>query len=224
MPRVAINIVTWNSSDYIRICLDAVMRQTFQDLAITVLDNGSTDCSLTTLAPYLDAGIRVIRNQHNAGYAGAHNQLIRATDSDYVLTLNPDVHLIPDFVKHLVARLDSVPEYGAASGQLRAIARESAEQSERGRVPSVGAPEALLTAVGPGTVVLAERERDVRLREVPVPAAVVVGPEGGFGARELDAAVAAGAVLAGLGPRILRSRTVAVAAAATVLSRTGDFA
>lgn len=108
--------------------------------------------------------------------------------------------------------------------RLRAIARESAEQSERGRVPSVGAPEALLTAVGPGTVVLAERERDVRLREVPVPAAVVVGPEGGFGARELDAAVAAGAVLAGLGPRILRSRTVAVAAAATVLSRTGDFA
>lgn len=124
MPRVAINIVTWNSSEYILICLEAAMRQTFQDVTITVLDNGSTDHTLSCLAPYLDEGIRLMRNSRNEGYAAAHNQLICATDSEYVLTLNPDVHLMPDFVEQLVAKLDTLPRYGAASGQLRAIARE----------------------------------------------------------------------------------------------------
>ena len=58
----------------------------------------------------------------------------------------------------------------------------------------------------------------------PGPAAILIGPEGGFTPAELEAAATAGVTLAGLGPRILRSRTVALAAAAAILSRTGDFA
>jgi 16S rRNA (uracil1498-N3)-methyltransferase len=64
----------------------------------------------------------------------------------------------------------------------------------------------------------------VRLRDLSPPAAVIIGPEGGFTPSELEAATRAGVELAGLGPRILRSRTVAAAVAAAVLSRTGDFA
>ena len=108
--------------------------------------------------------------------------------------------------------------------RLRAIAREGAEQSERGRVPDVGAPTSLVEALEPGGILLAEREDGVRLSELDPPASVIIGPEGGFSDRELDAARDAGVRLAGLGPRILRSRTVAPAVAAAVLSRTGDFA
>jgi 16S rRNA (uracil1498-N3)-methyltransferase len=108
--------------------------------------------------------------------------------------------------------------------RLAAIARESAEQSDRGIVPSVGALEPLASVVGPEAVLLAERESAWRLRDVPPPGTAVIGPEGGFTAAELAMAEGAGAVLAGLGPRVLRSRTVAAAVAAAVLSRTGDFA
>jgi 16S rRNA (uracil1498-N3)-methyltransferase len=108
--------------------------------------------------------------------------------------------------------------------RLRAIARESAEQSERGIVPAVEAPVPLADVIGPETVVLFERDDGTRLGALAPPTAIVIGPEGGFSPAEVEAAVAAGATLAGLGPRILRSRTVAVAAAAVVLSRTGDFA
>jgi 16S rRNA (uracil1498-N3)-methyltransferase len=53
---------------------------------------------------------------------------------------------------------------------------------------------------------------------------VFIGPEGGFSPAEVAAAEEAGLAIAGLGPRILRSETVAVAVAAAILSRTGDFA
>jgi 16S rRNA (uracil1498-N3)-methyltransferase len=56
------------------------------------------------------------------------------------------------------------------------------------------------------------------------PPGIFIGPEGGFSPDEVEAAQRAGLAIAGLGPRILRSETVAVAACAVILSRTGDFA
>lgn len=108
--------------------------------------------------------------------------------------------------------------------RLRAIAREAAEQSERGRIPDIHEAVPLDEVLTPGTVLLAERSDGLRLRDLEPPSTIVIGPEGGFSPSELERARRAGVVLAGLGPRILRSRTVAVAAAAAVLSRTGDFA
>ena len=109
--------------------------------------------------------------------------------------------------------------------RLRSIARESAEQSERGIVPPVEAPVPLAEVVASASVLLYERHGGSRLGKLgEAPGTLVIGPEGGFSPAEVTAAERAGATLVGLGPRILRSRTVAVAAAAVVLSRTGDFA
>lgn len=108
--------------------------------------------------------------------------------------------------------------------RLRIIAREAAEQSERGLVPEVEAPIPLGEALGAGSVVLYERSGGERLASLAPPSEIVIGPEGGLSEAEVSAARSAGAALAGLGPRILRSETVAVAAAAVILSRTGDFA
>jgi 16S rRNA (uracil1498-N3)-methyltransferase len=108
--------------------------------------------------------------------------------------------------------------------RLRTIAREAAEQSERGVIPLVEGPVRLADVLEPDTVLLRERHDGHRLGELEAPSAVIIGPEGGFTSGEVAAAKRAGATLAGLGPRILRSQTVAVAAAAVVLSRTGDFA
>jgi 16S rRNA (uracil1498-N3)-methyltransferase len=108
--------------------------------------------------------------------------------------------------------------------RLRAIAREAAEQSERGVVPSVEAPVALAEAFAVGSVLLYERQDAPRLGQLSPPSGVVIGPEGGFSPVEVEAAARAGLTIAGLGPRILRAQTVAVAAAAVILSATGDFA
>ena len=108
--------------------------------------------------------------------------------------------------------------------RLRAIAREAAEQSERGIVPPIDGPTPLADAVAPGSVLLFERHNGAGLASVETPSSIIIGPEGGFSSDEVRAAEQAGATLAGLGPRILRSQTVAAAAAAVILSRSGDFA
>lgn len=108
--------------------------------------------------------------------------------------------------------------------RLRSIGREAAEQSERGVVPPVHPPVPLADVLRPPAVMLLERDPGTRLVEVPPPAALVIGPEGGFSSAEVEAARRARVVSVGLGPRILRSESVAAAAAAVVLSRTGDFA
>jgi len=111
--------------------------------------------------------------------------------------------------------------------RLRAVAREAAEQSERGIVPPVDTPMSYaeaLEAVTPGSVLLFERDEGRRLAELKPPTSIFIGPEGGFTPAEVQGAERAGLAIAGLGPRILRSETVAVAVAAAILSRTGDFA
>jgi 16S rRNA (uracil1498-N3)-methyltransferase len=111
--------------------------------------------------------------------------------------------------------------------RLRTIAREAAEQSERGVVPPVEAPVPLTRVAWSESVLLFERHHGVGLKRVSQdapPVGLVIGPEGGFTRDEVRTAVTRGARLAGLGPRILRSETVAVAAAAVVLAASGDFA
>ena len=75
-------------------------------------------------------------------------------------------------------------------------------------------------------MLLFERTSDAepRLGTLEPPTSVIIGPEGGFAPSEVQSARGAGVTVAGLGSRILRSESVAIAAAAVILSRAGDFA
>jgi 16S rRNA (uracil1498-N3)-methyltransferase len=117
-----------------------------------------------------------------------------------------------------------------AGERLHAVAREAAKQARRRFLPEVSGPvgwqEALEEAMGAGpVVVLWERAGEGLLRllppEPPDRLALVIGPEGGIPEEDATAARDRGAILASLGPNVLRTETAAVAATAVALARYG---
>ena len=119
-PIVCAAIVTYNSARYIRRCLEAVIRQEGVSIEIVVVDNGSTDSTAAVLRQFRGR-VRVIRCGRNLGFAEAQNRAIRASSTEWVLTLNPDVLLRPGFVRALVEAGQADPEAGAVCGKLLSI-------------------------------------------------------------------------------------------------------
>jgi 16S rRNA (uracil1498-N3)-methyltransferase len=117
-----------------------------------------------------------------------------------------------------------------AGERAETVAREAAKQSRRRFLPEVRGPlgwgEALTEALRDGpTIVLWEHADDGLLGllpdEPPERLGLVVGPEGGISEVAAAAAAEQGALLASLGPNVLRTETAAVAAAAVALARYG---
>lgn len=111
--------------------------------------------------------------------------------------------------------------------RLFAIAIEAAEQCGRTRLPELLEPLKLdaLLAAPPGAILFADETGGQPLTQAaqPGPATILTGPEGGFTPEERDRILAAGAIGVGLGPRILRAETAALAAVALYMAAAGDW-
>jgi GT2 family glycosyltransferase len=118
--QVCVAIVTFNSERYIRRCLEGVLEQEGVDTEIVVVDNASSDGTRSILRRFKNR-IRAIYNDRNLGYAEAQNQAIRSTSADWVFTLNPDVLLLPHFVRTLWDAGQSDPSAGTVCGKLLSI-------------------------------------------------------------------------------------------------------
>ncbi|MBZ5620671.1 MAG: glycosyltransferase family 2 protein [Acidobacteriia bacterium] len=118
--KVCIAIVTYNSGRYIRRCLDTVLKQEDVPIEVVVVDNASTDNTCEILKSF-KSRIRTIFSSRNLGFAEAQNRAIRSSRADWVLTLNPDVLLLPGFVRMLWDAGESDPGAGAVCGKLLSI-------------------------------------------------------------------------------------------------------
>jgi GT2 family glycosyltransferase len=113
MGRVSIVLVTWNSARYLRRCLDGLAHQTHRDSELIVVDNASADESLSLLPPTA----RVLRNDTNRGFSAAVNQAVAVATGELILLVNPDCHLLPEYVERLAA-VFADPAIGSATGLL----------------------------------------------------------------------------------------------------------
>jgi 16S rRNA (uracil1498-N3)-methyltransferase len=147
--------------------------------------------------------------------------------------------IVPVLSQRSVVRLD---EQQAASKRAhwRAVAVSACEQCGRNRLPSIEAPQSLLNYLGamtpgdaPGFLRLVlEPERSARPQQAqsiadttePVSGAhIAIGPEGGFAPEELEAFELSAFCRIGLGPRVLRTETAAIAAIVVLQARFGDM-
>ena len=122
MSKISIHLIAWNGEKYLEECLNSILAQTFKDYLLLIIDNGSVDQTVRIIEeqflPAFGERLRFVKNKENLGFARAHNQAFLWTDSEYVLTLNQDVILEPEFIAQAVEFLDKQAQTGSATGKI----------------------------------------------------------------------------------------------------------
>jgi GT2 family glycosyltransferase len=116
-PSVSAVIVNWNHGHLLSRCLDALLAQDYSQLAIAVVDNASQDGSPDWIADRYP-GVRLWRFARNLGFSAALNWGVSHTEGDFVLSLNPDVVVMRDFVGELVEAIVRDEEIGIVAPKL----------------------------------------------------------------------------------------------------------
>lgn len=117
---VSVTIVTYNSGRFIKRCLESVLSQRYPKKEVLVIDNNSMDGTIDILEQFEDR-CTIVYNSENTGFAAAQNQAIGMARGDWILTLNPDVLLLPDFIQSLVDAGHIDAKCGTVCGKLLAM-------------------------------------------------------------------------------------------------------
>ena len=110
-PRVSVIMAVFNAERYLRSALDSILGQTFGDLELLVVDDGSTDATPQILGAARDSRMRVLR-QENAGPAAARNRAAAAARGEYLAVMDADDVSLPRRLEQQVAFLDAHPGVG----------------------------------------------------------------------------------------------------------------
>ena len=125
-PVVSVAVVTFNTRNYLRACLDSVLAEAPGE--VVVVDNASTDGTQDMVRTEYRHVVKLLANTDNYGYGAAANQAIKSCRGDYVLLMNGDAMLTPGAIRALSACMDRHPE-AAVVGPLLRHADGSLQQS-----------------------------------------------------------------------------------------------
>ncbi len=87
--KISVLVLAWNGEKYLDACLRALLDQDVDGFQVIVIDNGSSDASVS-IAERFAPRVGILRNDRNLGFAGGNNVGIRSADGDVVVLLNQD--------------------------------------------------------------------------------------------------------------------------------------
>lgn len=108
-PLITVIVPVYNTHKYLPTCVDSLINQTYQNLQILLIDDGSTDASPGICDSYSVRDLRVsVVHKTNEGVSSARNLGIELAQGEYISFIDSDDWLEPDAYKHLV---DCILEY-----------------------------------------------------------------------------------------------------------------
>ncbi len=107
MPKVSVIIPTYNREKFVAKAIESVLNQTFNDIEVIVVDDGSTDGTRWTLERYKDKIHYVY--QENAGVSAARNTGIEAAKGEWLAFLDSDDEWTPEYLAKQIQRTGQAP-------------------------------------------------------------------------------------------------------------------
>lgn len=127
VPRVSVIVPCHDLGRYLGEAVDSVLAQTFGDLEILVLDDGSTDAeTLEVLQSFERPKTRLLRSE-NHGLAAARNRLVAEARGEFVCALDADDRLEPPMLERSLAAFERDPGLAFVSHWLRTFGDETEE-------------------------------------------------------------------------------------------------
>lgn len=124
MPKVSVIITAYNSMVYLPETLESVLRQTFTDFEVLIIDDGSSDHIVQWASELVDARVRLI-SQENQGVGVARNTGIANAQGEYIAFLDGDDTWEPTKLEKQVCCLDENPKVGLVHTWLLGIDPQS---------------------------------------------------------------------------------------------------
>jgi len=131
VPKVTVVVPTYNRAHMLATCLASIARQTYDDLEVVVVDDGSDDNTAEVVARF--AGVRYVR-QENQGAPGAYNRGVAEAGGEYVMLVDSDDSICEDAVATEARVLDANPDVGLVYAQAWQV-------NEAGAVTGLRRPE-----------------------------------------------------------------------------------
>jgi len=115
VPRVSVVVPTYNRAERVTGAVDSALAQTYDDLEVIVVDDGSTDETQDVLEAYADdPRVCVLRNETNRGISASRNRGIEAAEGEFVCQLDDDDRWRPSKLAKQFQRFNDLDdEYGA---------------------------------------------------------------------------------------------------------------
>jgi GT2 family glycosyltransferase len=117
-PLASVIVLNWNGEALIAECVDSLLAQTYLRLEILVVDNASTDRSVSLIRERYGEKVRLIVNPENLGFAAGNNVGIAAARGAYVLLINNDAVADPGWVEALVREAEADPRVGMCASKI----------------------------------------------------------------------------------------------------------
>ena len=111
-------ILNFNGLRWLKICLPSVMKSSYSNLDVYVVDNGSSDGSQEFVESDYPT-VKLVRFEENLGFAEAYNRAMACVGANYFVLLNNDTEVLdPAWIDRLVDRAESDPSIGAVGCKL----------------------------------------------------------------------------------------------------------
>jgi GT2 family glycosyltransferase len=115
--KVSVVVVNWNGQRFLEDCLGSLSRQTYTNREIILVDNGSTDSSVSYVKEKFP-DVKIVELGENTGFTGGNVAGLKAADGDFVALVNNDTRADGRWLENLVQPMRKDPRVGICASKL----------------------------------------------------------------------------------------------------------